>query len=166
MLLNKSSKIANGGILSALSLLFLYAASVIPTGKLALLAASSFAVGVCISGIGVKFSMISYAAVSLLGFIMIPQKLYGIAFVLFLGIYPFIKLFCETRKIRAVEWILKFVFANISFAAVYFAAKLFVIPEGVPIFAYILLFNAVFLIYDIVFSFFITKIIKLRREKL
>lgn len=167
MLLGKSERLAYGGVLSALALMFMYLACIVPSGKLALFALSSFCMGVCIAKTGVKYSLAAYFAVSLLSFFILPQKLYAVGFAAFLGLYPFVKLWCEKQKNRKLEWILKILCANIIFAVIYFAATaLFSITENAPVYILLLMFNAFFVIYDIVFSVFVTKIMSIRRNNL
>ena len=167
MLLGKSERLAYGGVLSALALMFMYLACIVPSGKLALFALASFCIGICIAKIGVKYSLAAYFAVSLLSFFILPQKLYAVGFAAFLGLYPFLKLWCEKQKDRKFEWILKILCANVIFTVIYFAAAVFLkVAENTPVYILLLMFNAVFVIYDIMFSVFVTKIMSIRRNNL
>ena len=100
-------------------------------------------------------------------FFILPQTLYAVGFAAFLGLYPFVKLWCEKQKNGKLEWILKILCANVIFAVIYFAATaLFSITENAPVYILLLMFNAFFVIYDIVFSVFVTKIMSIRRNNL
>lgn len=162
----KSERIATGGLLSCLSLLFLYLASVTPSAKIAMICLSSFCIGLCVVTINVKFSAIAYVAVSVLGIFILPNKVIAVIFALFFGNYPIAKLYIERINNVVRLWLVKIIVFNIYAIISYFVISSFVNVEinfAIPII--VLIANAVFVIYDIAFSIFVNKIIELRRKK-
>ena len=76
-------KVALGGILLALTVIILYAESVMPTSKLSLYALSSFFVSVIVIESGIRAGWIFYVASSLLALIIIPDKIALIPYLVF-----------------------------------------------------------------------------------
>ena len=78
---------------TALSVVFLYAASVIPTAKLALCFLTSLMPWIPLRERGgFVYALMSYAATGAICFFLIPNKLYFAAYILFFGCYGMIKL--------------------------------------------------------------------------
>ncbi len=163
----KSQKIATGGLLCALSLLFLYLCNVVPSGKIAMMCLSSFCIGLCVALINIKFSIIAFLAVSILGLMLLPNKVIPLLFILFFGNYPVAKLFLEKIKKTYLMWIVKFIVFNIYAVVTYFVITCFINVEinfAVPMI--ILIANFAYVVYDFAFSIFVTKILEIRRKKL
>lgn len=163
-----SKKISYGGVLAALSLLFLYITGVTPSGKLALIAASSYCIGLCIVWAGIKFSIVSYVAVSALSLILIPNKMVAVLFVIFFGTYPFLKCYIEKIQKLGLEWVVKIITFNIYVLILLMVAiKVFMmtIVFDDVFFILIIVFNVAFVIYDIMFNFVITKILMTKRGR-
>lgn len=111
--MSKSTNIAKGGLLTALSVIFIYLSSIMPTNKLALLSAASFIIPISILNIGTKMTFVEYLAVSILGLFLIPSKGIALAYILFFGLYGFVKLYIEKIRKTPIELILKLIFFNI-----------------------------------------------------
>lgn len=111
--MNKASNIAKGGLFTGLSVIFIYLSSIMPTNKLALLAAASFIIPISILTIGIKMTFVEYLAVSILGLFLIPSKGIALAYILFFGLYGFVKLYTEKIRKAPLEVILKLLFFNI-----------------------------------------------------
>lgn len=82
----KAKEIAFGGLLLALSVVFMSLGSLIETGTFFLLAAASFFVGIVIRESGLRTGTAFYIAAFILGFFTAPNKLYVFTFV-FMGFY-------------------------------------------------------------------------------
>ena len=91
----KTFKIALGGICLALTVIFLFAGSIVPGIELTLFAISSLFVAVMIieSGVGAGVSL--YIAAVILGTALIPNKLAMIPYAFFFGYYGILKFFME-----------------------------------------------------------------------
>ncbi len=154
----KAKKLAFCAVVSALSVLFLYLSYVIPTGKAALYTVSSVFLAAVVMETGARGGLLSYACVSILGLLLIPDKTFVLPFVLFFGYYPVVKQVCESRiKNRVLEYVVKFLWGNLAFWAVWFLARsLFsLVLENWSLWLFYLAVNVFFLIYDYAFSLLI-----------
>jgi hypothetical protein len=148
-----------GGISTALIIVSLFLGILTKNSKLFFLSlATCFGAIPCIFN-GVKGGTVTYAASALLSFIILPNKMYAGVFALF-GVYPMVKLICE-RQGRIKEIIFKYLWFNITAAASYFiyrnliyTGEFFKQPMGIIIL--IAGAQVLFLIYDYVFTVFIT----------
>lgn len=104
---NKTYTIALGGICLALTVIFMFAGSVVPGIELTLFAVSSLFVAVMILESGVKAGMLLYAAAVILGAVLIPNKLAIIPYAFFFGYYGILKFFIEKVHNAAVQLLLK-----------------------------------------------------------
>lgn len=117
----KTNKIAGGGVMSALCIVFLFCAKYVPNLTLAFLFAASITVGICILRYKTACALISYVAVSAITIFIIPDI--SLLFIVLFGIYPVIKLYIEKIRNITVEYVIKFVFANIFLTALYIVLK-------------------------------------------
>ena len=76
----KAKTVALGGLLLALTIVFMALGSFIETSTLFLLAAASFFVGIAVREFGLRVGAAFYIAAVLLGFITAPNKFYVITF--------------------------------------------------------------------------------------
>ena len=79
--------VALGGVLTALSLVLLYLASVSPTGRLGLTAVAGVVPAAAVVSGGLGAGVLSYLAAGLLGLLLIPAKAAAILYLLFFGIW-------------------------------------------------------------------------------
>ena len=82
----KAKTISFGGLLLALSVIFMVLGSVIETSTLFLLAAASYFVGIVAREFGLKSSAVFWTAAVLLGFFLAPNKFYVLTFAA-MGLY-------------------------------------------------------------------------------
>ena len=155
-----ASRVALGGVLAALSLLILYGATLMPSGRIGLVAVAGLisAAGVISGGLGTGF--LCYGATAILGLLLLPDKGCALLYALFLGLYPMVKCLIERLRKQPVELILKLAFFNlilVIFLFVFSALLFPMLPElmrtPLPLFG---IGNVVFLIYDYGFSKLIT----------
>ena len=76
----KAKRAAFGGLLLAMTVIFMFLGSVIETNTFFLLAAASFFVGVVFREFGQMTGLAFYLSAVLLGFLLAPNKLYVITF--------------------------------------------------------------------------------------
>lgn len=172
----KSYKIALGGIVSSLSLVVMLLAAVIPGLEYAIPAMAGMLLMIIVIEINVRWAFLSYAAVALLTFFIVPNKESGLLYITFMGYYPILKSVFETKiKQKAVQWAAKLVLFNIALV-VYYKLLTYLVsdPEIMESFhdygkysLYILaaLANVVFVIYDIALTNLVTAYIKWFRRK-
>ena len=118
----KAKTIAFGGLLLALTVVFMALGSIIETSTLFLLAAASYFVGIVVREFGLRTGAAFYIAAVLLGFITAPNKFYVITFAA-MGFYiwgaeavwRWLEKRHEMKKRNVVFWVSKFVIFNIIY---------------------------------------------------
>ena len=153
---SKATKVAYPAILGAISLVFVYIASVVPTGNWGIVAiAGLFPAAVVISA-GMKAGFLCWAGVSLLSFLLLPGKFCTLLYGALFGLYPMIKALLERIRRRGIEYILKLLFFNVMFTLIYLVMRTAVLnslPKQLSVvWLLYIVANAVFIIYDIGFS--------------
>ena len=158
--MSKSGKIALGGLLTALGVVLMFLTGLIPIGTYALPAIAGVLLIVAVIEIGAKWAWMIYAAVAVLSLLFAAEKEAALLFVLFFGYYPVLKSFLERISNKVLSWISKFAVFNVAVVACFFLAVNFLqLPEdsftvfGIYLpWVFLILGNAVFLIYDIALS--------------
>ena len=158
--MSKSGKIALGGLLTALGVVLMFLTGLIPIGTYALPAIAGVLLIVAVIEIGAKWAWMIYAAVAVLSLLFAADKEAALLFVLFFGYYPVLKSFLERISSKVLSWISKFAVFNVAVVACFFLAVSFLqLPEdsftvfGIYLpWVFLILGNAVFLIYDIALS--------------
>ena len=126
----KAKTVAFGGLLLALTVVFMALGSIIETSTLFLLAAASFFVGIVVREFGLKAGAAFYLAAVLLGFITAPNKFYVLTFTA-MGFYIWgteaVWRWLEQRprygNIRMIFWISKYVIFNIVYIPIAIAFR-------------------------------------------
>ena len=158
--MSKSGKIALGGLLTALGVVLMFLTGLIPIGTYALPAIAGVLLIVAVIEIGAKWAWMIYAAVAVLSLLFAADKEAALLFVLFFGYYPVLKSFLERIYNKVLSLIRKFAVFNVAVVACFFLAVNFLqLPEdsftvfGIYLpWVFLILGNAVFLIYDIALS--------------
>lgn len=158
--MSTTKKIVLGGILSAFALILLFFANLSNLLDISFTVIASMVMFVGIIELGRKWMLVMYAAVSILGLLIIPIRAPLIMFIIFLGYYPFVKSLLEQTKSRAFEYIIKFLIFNAAaiicitlFKNLFFADSALTNMMAV---IFILIGNAVFFIYDKVMTRLLT----------
>ncbi len=154
--MRRTKKITLCAVLSALCVAVMYIGSFIEVLDISVAAAASIVVFFCSEELGKKYAFAVYGAVSLLSFLLLPQKWVAAYFALFFGIMPITKkLFEKTGKI--FSWVLKLLAFNAEVFAFYFVAeRLDFFEENERSLPYLLvllvLANLVFALVDILYD--------------
>ncbi len=168
--MSKAKKTVLGGILSALALILLFFANLSNVLDICLLVIAGMVMFVGVIELGRKWMLIMYAAVTILGLIMIPVRAPLIMFALFLGYYPFVKSFTEQFKKRAAEYAVKFAVFNAAAAIcmIFFKSLFFenASATNMMMIFFFIIANALFLLYDIAMTRLVTIYIYKIRPKL
>lgn len=114
---NKTGKIAMGGICTALAVIFMFGASFVPGIELTLYLISSLFTAVMVIETGAAGGLAVFAASSLLGLILVPNKLALVPYIFCFGYYAVLKLYIERIKSGVLQITLK---------VIYFAAVLLI----------------------------------------
>ena len=153
---SKSAKVAYPAILGALSLICVYAASVVPSGNWGFVAIAGLFPAAAVISVGRKSGFLCWAGVSILSFLILPGKFCAMLFAVLFGLYPMVKALIEGRFRGIIGCILKLVFFNAAFTLIFLVMQTAVLGSLPPILgkAWILypVGNIVFLIYDFGFS--------------
>ena len=150
---SKAGRTALGGVLAAGSLAVLWLACVTPTGRLGVAAAAGqFPIGaVLLAGRGAGF--LCWAAASVLGLLILPDKGVALMYLCFMGLYPVVKSRLEQCASRPLEWVGKLACFNAALTLLWVAFRgLFLpaLPEWLAGKVWLLYGagNLVFLLYD------------------
>jgi len=119
----KTNKLAGGGICSALCIVMIVLASFVPNIKLTFLFASSIVMAICLLRYKLSVYIISFITVSFLSLFIVANKFIPLTFFAFFGNYPLVKLYVERIKNIALEYVVKYIAANIYLFAVYVILK-------------------------------------------
>ncbi len=156
-----TKKLTLCAVLIALSVVLLYLSTILPTGRLTLIAIAGMLPAIAVISGGLKPGFLVYLATSLLGLILAPSG--GIMYLLIFGHYPMLKQLIERLNRLWLEWIIKIVIFNalLGIAMAFFSA----IVSGFfsDSFAGPLIFiagNIAFVIYDICFTGVIDVMVK------
>lgn len=152
----KSSKIAYPAILGAISLVFVYIASIIPSGNWGFVAIAGLFPAAAVISVSLKAGFLCWAGVSVLAFLLLPGKFCALIYAALFGLYPMVKAIIERLHRIAAEYLLKLLFFNAAFTLIYLlmsTAVLNSLPRqlGVTWLLY-LVANIVFIIYDFGFT--------------
>jgi hypothetical protein len=155
----RTKMVALGGILLSMSLVTLFLASFIPGAELSLYALSSLYVAIIIIETKAKNGWIFYVASCLLAFLIIPNKLVLLPYVLFFGLYGVVKYYIEKIGKQAIEIVLKLVFFTFvwGIGTLFFRELLLGNIElpNLPVLVLIIGALIMFLVYDYLFTLMI-----------
>lgn len=117
--MRRSTQVALGGMIAALSLLFLFLTGVFPFATYILPAAAGILLVAVVVESGWRWALGVYAAVSLLAVFIAPDREAAVMYLGFFGFYPVLKAFLERLHSRFLEWFLKFALFNLCMVASY-----------------------------------------------
>ncbi len=158
--MSNARKTALGGILAAFALILLFFANLSNVLDLCLVVIASMVMFAGAIELGRKWMLIMYAAVTVLGFLIIPIRAPLIMFALLLGYYPFVKSLTEQLKRRSVEYVIKFAVFNAAAAVcmIFFKSLFFdnLTLTNMMAVIFIIIANGLFLLYDIAMTRLVT----------
>ena len=148
---SSTKKLTLSAFLCALSTGALWGATSLPSGTLALLCLASCLSAVCFWECGNKYGLIQYCAVSLLAFLLLPKTASILAYIFFLGYYPYVREKVKNILFRAG------IFTIVYILAFYLFKNLLLAGFNAQIYHYILWLTGgeiVFFIFDYAISCF------------
>ncbi len=177
--MKQSGKVALGGMLIALSVVILVP-SALEAFVYTLPAMASMLTMLAVIELDKKWAVGVYAATSILGLLLVPNKEAVVLYVAFFGYYPIVKSILESKLPRWAEYILKFLIFNVSVVLAYVVMiKVFGMPydklmgiEGetgfiadyiVPIM--LVLGNIVFIVFDIAITRIVTVYLRVWQKR-
>lgn len=158
-------KIALGGICLALTVAFMFGASMVPGVELTLYAISSLFIAVMIMETGVKGGIALYVAAALLGLLVVPNKVGILPYACLFGLYGVVKYYIEKIKNPVGQVILKVIFFGAAVTGALMAFQgLFLgnidLPD-LPIAVLVIAGILFLLLYDVIY----TLLIRIYRER-
>ena len=155
----KTGKIAMGGICTALAVIFMFGASFVPGIELTLFLISSLFTAVMVLEAGAAGGLSVFAAASLLGLILVPNKLALVPYIFCFGYYAVLKFYIEKIKSGVLQMTIKVVY----FAAIVLLGLLVfksVLTAGIhmpdwPVAGLIIAGIVMLVLYDYVMTFLI-----------
>jgi len=149
-------RLAFSAVLTALAVIFLLAADLLPTAQLALCCFAGFFVGAAVATFGYGAGLMCWAAASALGLIVLPAKGSALLFLLMFGIYPVLKGKAERLGRPVLVWAVKLIYCNVMLAVCLLGLSALLFPgaeaEPLPLPALWLACVGVFLLYDVTFT--------------
>jgi hypothetical protein len=148
-------KISLAAMLGAFTLLFLYIASVIPTGRFAVYFLSSVFVAALMVEYDTGLAFLMFVAVSLLSFLILPDRTRVFYYILFFGHYGIGKHFIEKIKDKVVAFVLKLLYFNAAMGLMYLLATKLLVADTVsplPVWVLLIIAQIVFVVYDYLYS--------------
>ena len=152
----KSRDIAIGGILVALTIIVLYATSILPISTLAILTIASAIIPICIIRSNVQTSIFVYISSSLIAFFLVPINI-SLLYFIFFGVYGIVKYFIERIRKEKLEIMQNILGVNIIAGLEELISKFF--NNSARIYSLIILWiiaQPVFIIYDYAMTMIIT----------
>lgn len=151
-----ATKVAYPAILGALSLILVYVAAIAPSGKWGIVAVAGLFPTAAVISVSLKAGLLCWAGVSLLAFLLLPDKLCALIYCVLFGLYPMVKSLIERLRRLPLEYALKLAFFNIAFTFIYVVMRTAVLnslPSALStVWVLYVAANVVFLLYDFGFS--------------
>ena len=107
--MKKTKKLTICAMMSALSVVILYLASLFNAIDLSVSLLASFIILITVMELGVKCALSVYISSSFLSLLLLPQKYIAVMYLLFCGIYPIIRVYFEKLP-KLLRIIIKFVY--------------------------------------------------------
>ncbi|SKA84299.1 hypothetical protein SAMN05428976_106154 [Clostridium sp. USBA 49] len=157
--MNKTVNIARGGLFTALGVLFIYLSIISPTNKLYLLGIASCIIPLSILTTNLKNSFLIYLSTSFLSLLLTGIKGNVIAYIVFFGLYGFVKYYIEKLRKIPLEIVLKLLFFNTSIVILYIISKAFfnnILNMNISIYIILIGIQFAFFIFDYALTLFIS----------
>lgn len=152
----KARRTAVSAMFGALALVLLYVGVVSPAGNMGIIAVAGLMPAAVVISAGLAAGFLCWGGVTILAFLLIPDKLAALLFGALFGLYPMVKCAVERLRKLPLEYVLKLLFFNLSFTVIYLIMKESVLawlPTRLhTIWLLYAAGNAVFLLYDYGFS--------------
>lgn len=169
-----SFRVAFCGLVSALALVLMLCTGLIPVGTYAFPVFSGMLLVAVVVEFGEKWAIAAFVAVAILSLFLAGDKEAVAYFIAFFGFYPIAKSGIERLRSRAVQYILKYALFTVCIVAAFEVCKfVLAIPDeeftvfGVYIpWAFLLVAEAIFLVYDKCVTIMVTRYIVSIRNKI
>lgn len=148
-------RVALPAVLGALALVMLYLASAMPTGVWGWTAVAGLGPLATVASLGVRSGFLCWGGVSILAFLLVPDKFCAMLFAALFGLYPMVKALAERVKPTVVKYAAKLAFFNLALTAIFAVMGTLVMASlparlgELPWWLFYAIGNFVFVIYDL-----------------
>ena len=159
--ISATARLTSCAMTAALGVLFMFAASMLPAGRLGFCFLASLVIWIPLNERGgLVPALLCYAATAAITFLIVPNKLFFGAYVIFIGLYGFMKLGVDMLFAdRVIAFVVKLIIMNgLAALALFLASKLLgqnalsMIPEY-PLYLVIPALEIAFALYELLYSF-------------
>ena len=152
----KARQIALSAVLGACSLVVLYLACYMPSGRMGMTAAAGLFPAAAVTSCGFGAGFLCYAGTAVLAMLLVGDKNVALLYLLFFGLYPLIKGWIEKRDRLPLELVMKLAIFNL-YAVLIFSGLSGLLTgmlpaSNLPPTILLVIGNVVFLLYDYGFS--------------
>lgn len=163
---SKAVRVVYPAIFGALALVLLYLGTMVPTGTWGIAAVAGIMPVFAVLSSGLASGFLCWAGVTLLAFLLLPDKFLALLFGALFGLYPVLKGVIERLRKLPMEYPLKLAFFNASLTVIFLTMKASVLaslPTALSVvWILYLVGNVVFLVYDFglsrLISFFMARL--------
>ena len=138
-----------------LTIIVLYLAAILPSGRLSLYFLSSIFVSAILVERQPGMALMLYVVVSGLGLLIVPNLAMMLPYVLLFGHYGIGKYFIEKLRDKVAAYMLKLIYFDVFLGLCYFLAREIFIRgflQAMPLWLLIVLAQVAFVIYDFLYS--------------
>lgn len=158
--LSATTRLTIAAMSTAISVVCMYAASVLPTGRIALCFIASLCMWIPLNERGgLPYALLTYIATMAITFLLIPNKMYFAVYAAFFGSYGLIKLGIDVLiRDKTIAFILKLIACNIIVGAAVLVASLifeidvFVLLPELNTYLMIGIAEVCFIAYELIYS--------------
>ena len=125
----ETRSIAQGGILTGLSVVILYLASFMQIASWAITMLVGFFPAVFFLRGQFKVGTLQYAATSIVSLFVLPDKILAVLYAFLFGLYTVLRFYLIRRKRKVFSWIVKIIFAELWVAVICKLIRLGFLPE-------------------------------------
>lgn len=97
------------GVMSGLALALMFIMGMVPSFEYISPAIGGILIWVIRRELGVKYGLVSYLAVGLLGLLLVPNYEAIMMFLFLLGYYPIIREYLQKIKLKVLQWLVKLI---------------------------------------------------------
>lgn len=115
-----SYRVALGGIVSALCLLCMFLAGIMPIFYLILPMIAGVLLMIIAEEVDISWAWLTYISVSLLSMFITADKEAALVFIMLFGHYPILRLYLHKLKFRVIRYIMKLLIFNICTLAYFY----------------------------------------------
>ena len=152
---NAGKRVALGGFVTALAVICLYLAEVLPTAKLFFAAVSTMFLLAMVIEFGIYSAIVAYLSTAVLVLLILPKTPLTLSYVFFFGYYAIVKYCIEKINNFVLEWLIKLVVFNGFLGGFYIIfIKMFLVNIEIrySLWITVILAEIAFVVYDYGYS--------------